>query len=118
MRRKIILVDDEVDLCRLLTKRLKQEGFQVAAVSSGREALALVEQEPPDLIILELALPGMGGFETLRRLRERAREVKVVVHTAHGTAQHVREAKALGVKEFLGKPFDQDRLLRLVAQVA
>ena len=116
VRGKILVVDDEEDLRLLLTDSLRREGFQVAAASSGREALALVEQEPPDLIILDLVMPEMDGIETLRRLRERGVTAKVLVLTAYGTAQQTREAMALGVREFIGKPFDLDRLIRIVAE--
>jgi len=116
VRGKILLVDDGEDLCRLFTESLGREGFQVVAVSSGHEALALVELEPPDLIVLDLVMQEMDGLEILRRLRKRAEAVKVVVLTAHGTAQRVRDAMALGVREFLGKPFDLNRLLRIVAE--
>ena len=116
MRGKILVVDDEEDVRRLLTESLRREGFQVAAAGSGREALALVQEEPPDLIILDLVMPEMDGIETLRRLRERGVAAKVVVLTAYGTAQQVREAMALGVGEFIGKPFDLDRLIRIVAE--
>ena len=116
MRGRILVVDDREDLCWLLAERLAREGFRVEAARSGREALALVEQEPPDLIILDLRLPGMDGLETLRRIRERGGTAKVVVLTAYGTAQQAREAMALGVREFLGKPFDLDRLLKIVAE--
>jgi len=116
VRGKILVVDDEEDLRRLLTESLRLEGFQLAAASNGREALALVEQQPPDLIILDLVMPEMNGIETLKRMRERGVTAKVVVLTAYGTAQQVREAVALGVKEFIGKPFDLDRLIRIVAE--
>ncbi|MBI4241847.1 MAG: response regulator [Candidatus Rokubacteria bacterium] len=114
MRGRILVVDDEEDFCWLLTQRLTREGFKVAAATSGRKALALVEREPPDLIILDLAMPGMDGLETLRRIRERGVTAKAVVLTSYGTAQRAREAMALGVSEFLSKPFDLDRLLRIV----
>lgn len=110
------MVDDEEDLCRLLTESLRREGFQAAAATSGRAALALVEREAPDLIILDLAMPEMDGLETLRRLRQRGVTAKVVILTAYGTAQQAREAMALGVSEFIGKPFDLDRLIRVVAE--
>ena len=110
------MVDDEKDLCWLFTERLRREGFEVVAAGSGREALALVKRAPPDLIILDLRLPEMDGLETLRRIRERGATAKVVVLTAYGTVQHAREAMALGAREFLGKPFDLDRLLRIVAE--
>ncbi|MBI3780398.1 MAG: response regulator, partial [candidate division NC10 bacterium] len=97
-------------------ERLRLEGFQVTTARSAREALALLEQEPRDLIVLDLDMPGMDGLESLRRIRERAWEVKVVILTAYGTAQRVREVMGLGVREFIGKPFDLDRLLRIVAE--
>jgi len=116
VRGRILVVDDEKDLCWLFTERLRREGFEVVAAGSGREALALVKRAPPDLIILDLRLPEMDGLETLRRIRERGATAKVVVLTAYGTVQHAREAMALGAREFLGKPFDLDRLLRIVAE--
>ena len=110
------MVDDQEDICRLLLRGLALEGFEVAAARSGREALAIVEKEPPDLIVLDLAMPEMDGLETLRGIRERGGNPKVVVLTAYGTAQRLREATALGVSEFLGKPFDLDRLIRVVVE--
>ena len=116
MRGRILVVDDEEEIRRLLTGLLTLAGFNVAAAGSGREALASVEQEPPDLIILDLGLPGMDGLEILRRIRERGGAAKVVVLTGYGTAQRAREAMALGVRDLLGKPFDLDRLLRIVVE--
>jgi len=110
------VVDDEEEICRVLTEILTVGGFKAVAARSGREALALVEREAPDLILLDLVMPEMDGIETLRRIRERAGEVKVVILTGYGTAQRAREALALGVREFVGKPFDLDRLLRIVAE--
>lgn len=116
MRGRILVVDDEEDLCRLFMRSLALEGFEVAAARSGREALALVEQESPDLIILDLVMPEMDGLETLRRMRERGVRARVVILTAYATAQRAREALALGVREFISKPFDLDRLLRIVSE--
>ena len=110
-----MVVDDDEKTCRLISESLRLEGFNVATATNGQDALLLLEREPPDLIILELALPEMDGIETLRHLRERAREVGVVILTAYGTVARAREAKALGVREFLGKPFDIGRLVRIVA---
>lgn len=118
VRAKILVVDDEEDLRWLLTERLRREGFEVAAAGSGREALALVQQEAPDLIILDLVMPEMDGIQTLRQMREQGVTAKVVVLTAYGTAQQIREAMALGVREFIGKPFELDRLIRIVAEEA
>jgi two-component system nitrogen regulation response regulator NtrX len=116
VRGTILVVDNEEEICRLFIEGLTPQGFKVAAVRSGREALALVAQEPPDLIVLDLVMPGMDGLETLRRIREVAGDVRVVILTAYGTVQQAREAAALGVREFIGKPFEWHRLLKLVAK--
>jgi len=115
VRGTILVVDDGEKTCRLISESLRLEGFSVATVRNGQDALLLLEREPPDLIILELALPEMNGIETLRQLRQRAREVGVIILTAYGTVARAREAKALGAREFLGKPFDIGRLVRIVA---
>lgn len=115
MRGAILVVDDDEKTCRLVSESLRHEGFSVATATNGQDALLLLERKPPDLIILELALPEMDGIKTLRQLRQRATQVGVVILTAYGTVARAREAKALGVREFLGKPFDLDRLLRIVA---
>ena len=115
-RGTVLVVDDEEEICRLLAEILALGDFRVATAQNGREALRLVEQEPPDLIILDLVMPEMDGVETLRRIRAQGNTTRVVILTAQGTAQYAREAMALGVTEFLGKPFHLDRLLTLVAQ--
>lgn len=109
------MVEDQRDLRELLATAFSLEGYAVSTAASGEEALALVQREIPDLIMLDLSLPGMSGIETLRRIREGGRAPRVVIVTAHGTPAHVREAMALGVHEFIGKPFDLDHLLRVVA---
>lgn len=118
MKGTILVVDDEEELCQLFLRCLALEGFEVAAVTSGPAALAVVEQERPDLIILDLGLPGMDGIETLRRIRERGVDSRVLILTAYGTAHRAREALALGAREFLSKPFDLSRLLKLLAEEA
>jgi DNA-binding response OmpR family regulator len=115
VRGRLIVVEDQRDLRELLATAFSLEGYAVSTAASGEEALALVQREVPDLIVLDLSLPGMSGIETLRRIREGGRAPRVVIVTAHGTPAQVREAMALGVREFMGKPFDLDHLLRVVA---
>lgn len=109
------MVEDQRDLRELLATAFSLEGYPVSTAADGNHALALAQREVPDLIVLDLALPGMDGIETLRRIRERGGTPRVVILTAHGTPAHIREAMALGVREFVGKPFDLDHLLRVVA---
>ena len=80
-------------------------GIEVTTAGSGSDALAILECERPDLIIMELALHGMDGLEILRRMKKRGDAPPVVILTAYGTAERLREALQLGVREFLGKPF-------------
>jgi len=112
---RLLVVEDQRDLRDLLATAFSREGYAVSAAADGPQALALTQLEAPDLIVLDLALPGMSGIETLRRIREGGGVPKVVILTGHGTPAHVREAMALGVREFMGKPFDLDQLLRVVA---
>lgn len=115
VRGKVLVVDDEQDLCDLLSKGFSLAGYAVSTAASGSEALAVLERESPDVIVLDLGLPVMSGMETLRRIRQRGHRSRVVILTARGTPAIAREAMALGVREFIGKPFDLDRLLRVVA---
>ncbi len=114
MRGNILLVEPEEATARSLAAILTRAEFTVLTAETGHEALRLVHREPPDLIILDLELPGMDGLETLRQLREHGVTAKVMIHAAHGTPRHAREARALGAREFLGKPFDVHRLLCIV----
>lgn len=116
MRGKILVVDDRQDGCRLFMKTLSLEGFEVRGAGSGPEVLDLVEQGWPDLIVLDLDRPGMDGIEILRQCKEQGGKARMMVLTAYGTAHLAREALALGVREFIGKPFGPDRLLQVVAE--
>jgi DNA-binding response OmpR family regulator len=116
MRGHILLVDPEPTASRQLAAVLAQAEFTVTTAASGPAALRLAHRAPPDLILLELALPGMDGMETLRQFRGRGITATVMIHTAHGTPEHARKARALGAREFLGKPFGADRLLRLIGE--
>ena len=117
VRGRVLVVDDEEAVCRLLCQALDRVGFDVTTATSGSEALAVLECERPDLIIMELALRGMDGIETLKRMRERGETPPVVVLTAYGTAERLLEALELGVREFLGKPFQLDRLVTIVGEI-
>lgn len=110
-------MDDDEAICRLLLRALARDGFEVTTATSGYEALAVLECKRPDVIIMELALRGMDGIETLKRMREGGETPPVVVLSAYGTAEGIREALELGVREFLGKPFELDRLIAIVGEV-
>lgn len=115
MKRTVLVVDDEEGIRRLMTEALAAE-FSVVTAGSGPEALNSVDRKHPDLIILDLALPGMDGIETLRRIRARGVTAKAMIVTAYSTAERMRQAQDLGVTEVVGKPFYVDELVRLIRE--
>jgi class 3 adenylate cyclase len=112
---KILVVDDTPANVKLLDAVLAPRGYTVLAAGSGEEGLALVEAERPDLILLDILMPGMDGYETCRRLREdpATAYLPVIMITASGTAEKLKALEA-GADDFVAKPFDQAELLARV----
>ncbi len=112
----ILVVDDEPDTVDLLRVTLSEEGFRVLSASDGHEALALLEREVPSLILLDMMMPGLSGFDVLEALgrdHEKAR-IPVVVLSARGDEASMRRGLALGARRYISKPFE---LRALVAEV-
>ena len=112
----VLIVDDTVDNLRLLAEVLGEQGYEVRPVTSGRQALQAVEQDPPDLILLDINMPEMDGYEVCRRLRlnERCRDLPVIFLTAMAdTASKVRAFNMGGV-DYITKPFQLDEVLARV----
>jgi DNA-binding NtrC family response regulator len=105
-----LIADDEAQLRRLLELRLRALGCQVAQASTGREALRMVEQELPALLLLDLQMPEMDGMAVLRHLKQADIDLPVIVITAHGSIEAVVEAMKAGAYDFLPKPFDPAHL--------
>ncbi len=110
----ILVVEDEPSLCQLLANNLSFEGFSVDAVGDGMPALAQHAAHRADLIVLDLMLPQMDGFEVLRILRERQDEVPVLMLTARGQETDRLQGLGLGADDYMVKPFS---VLELIARV-
>jgi DNA-binding NtrC family response regulator len=106
----ILIVDDEPQLCDLVATLLRERGHSVQSVHSGEAALQTAGERQPDLVLLDLHLGGIDGFETLRRLRAGAPDVPIVMMTAFGNVQAAVKAMKLGATDFIGKPFDNQEL--------
>jgi len=111
---KILLVDDDPGLLRLLSIRLRAEGYEIEAVESGEQALAIVSRFQPDLVVSDLRMDKMDGIELLKELQKRAPGLRVVIVTAHGTIPDAVVATQGGAFGFLTKPIDKDELMETV----
>jgi two-component system, NtrC family, response regulator GlrR len=111
---KILLVDDDPGLLRLLSIRLRAEGYEVEAVDSAESALAVVNNFAPDLVITDLRMDKMDGIGLLKELQSRSPGLRVVIVTAHGTIPDAVSATQSGAFGFLTKPIDKDELLSTV----
>ena len=112
--RKILIVDDQMGIRMLLSEVLKSEGYTVLEASNGVAALEVANQEQPDLILLDMKLPGMDGLQILKSLQSNGISASVIMMTAYGELELINEAKALGAKSHFTKPFDIDDLISLV----
>ncbi len=110
MRKHLILiVDDEPAILRLTRARLEADGHAVATAGSGEEALKLIESERPDLVLLDLMMPGIDGHETLRRVRQTS-QVPVIMLTARGSDSDKLKGFNTGADDYITKPFNPDEL--------
>ncbi len=107
----VLIVDDEIAIRETLEMILNYENYQVLKAGSGTEALAVVEKQTPDLILLDVKMPGMDGFEVLERLKATDKGIPVIVISGHGNIETAVEAVKQGAYDFLEKPLDRARLL-------
>ena len=112
----ILVVEDEAAISRLVRRTLEADGFAVQSVDRGERALEMLETERPDLIILDLMMPGIDGFETLRRIRATSR-VPVIMLTARAADADRLKGFQSGADDYLTKPFNPDELVARVTAV-
>lgn len=108
---KVLLVDDEVEFINTLAQRLKMRDLLVDTVYDGLQALESIRKVEPDVIVLDLKMPGMYGIEVLREIKKIRREIQVIILTGHGNAKDEQEARSLGGFDFLQKPVNIDLLV-------
>jgi DNA-binding NtrC family response regulator len=109
---KVLMVDDEEDFVKTLAERMKMRDLDSDVALNGEEALQVVEGEVPDVMVLDLKMPGIDGMEVLRRVRKSYPEVQVVVLTGHGSEKDREEAVRLGAFAYLQKPVEIETLIK------
>jgi len=113
---KILIVEDDQHMAKLLENELSHEGYETVHAKDGRKALELAESEKPDLILLDVMLPELNGFEVLRRLRKTS-EVPVILETARDDSIDKVNGLNSGADDYIAKPFDIEELLARIKAV-
>lgn len=108
---KILLVDDEKEFVHTLAERLETRGLKPAVAYDGEEALARVKEDEPEIMVLDLRMPGMHGMEVLRHVKRDHPDVQVIILTGHGSEADQELAGELGASDYLQKPVNLKRLM-------
>jgi two-component system response regulator (stage 0 sporulation protein F) len=112
--KKLLIVDDQCGIRLLLQEVFKGEGYVTLEASNGNQAIALVESTSPDLMLLDMKIPGIDGLQVLQRTKEINPSIKVIMMTAYGELNLISQAKQYGASKYFTKPFDIDELREAV----
>ncbi|MEI2389996.1 response regulator [Priestia megaterium] len=113
---KILIVDDQYGIRILLTEVLQKEGYTTFQAANGFQAIDITKEQAPDLVLLDMEIPGMDGIEILKRLKQHDETIKVIIMTAYGELDMIQEAKDLGALTHFAKPFDIDEIRKVVRE--
>ncbi len=111
---KVLIVDDEESICVMLSAIVEREGFKVLAARDGDTALKTIRSEAPDLLLVDIKMPGMDGMEVMRQAKELDRNLPVVLITAHADVRGAVKAIKGGAHDYLAKPFDNNEVIRVI----
>lgn len=109
-KRKLLIVDDQTGIRVLLGEVFKEEGYETFMAPNGKEAIEITNREAPELVLLDMKIPGMDGLEILKRIKAIDPKIKVIMMTAYGELDVIEETKASGALMHFTKPFDIDEL--------
>lgn len=114
--KKILIADDEPDVVQLVAMLLKPEGYELVTAETGEDAIEQVQEQRPDLVLLDILMPGGHGFSVLKSIRENPelRATKVMILSSKSYAEDRRRALDAGADAYMTKPFDADALLNTV----
>ncbi|WP_127588516.1 response regulator [Paenibacillus koleovorans] len=113
-KKKVLIVDDQNGIRVLLVEVFSSEGYHTSQASNGKLALEIVRRDPPDLVLLDMKIPGMDGLDILKHIKQINPSIKVIMMTAYGELDMIKEATDLGALMHFTKPFDIDDLRQAV----
>jgi two-component system, response regulator, stage 0 sporulation protein F len=114
---KILVIDDEADMRFAVRMLLERSGHTVIEAENGDAALAKLEGESPDLVLLDMRLPGMDGIQILQRIREKRKDIPIIMVTGYGNVELAEQALQLGADHYLSKPFHNKELIEVIEQI-
>lgn len=115
--KRVLMVDDEPKFCQAVGAFLRARGYEVAIAHNAADALLQLDQVAPDVILLDIRMPGLSGLEALKALRSRFHVPRVIIISASDTQETVQEALRLGAQAFMCKPVDFHELERVISGV-
>jgi two-component system alkaline phosphatase synthesis response regulator PhoP len=118
MTKKILVVDDEPDVLKFVTLRLKKAGYLVAAAMDGKAALEMMADGIPDLVLLDIKLPKMNGYEVCRHMKKNSElaKIPIILVTADASVSIARHSTELQVNDYILKPYHAEELFKKIAQ--
>jgi CheY-like chemotaxis protein len=116
---KILLVDDEPEIRYITRRMLERAGHSVVEASDGERALKMLKEERPDLVLLDVRMPGMNGWEVCRKIKSSSetRHIPVVMFTVRTSKDSVKKSRECGAEAHINKPFEREELLRVVGEM-
>ena len=119
MAKKVLIADDELNIVTALEFLLQKSGYEVMAAPNGEEALKQIESFAPDLVLLDVMMPRISGYEVCRRMRERAdwKHIKIIMLSAKGREAEVSKGVSLGADLYVTKPFSNNELVGKIGEL-
>lgn len=111
---KLLIVDDEIDVCEFAKRFFAKRGIDVFTASGGREALKIIDEDNPDLVLLDVQMEEINGIDVLKRLRDKNNNIKVIMVTGAENPAIINEANSLGVNGYIHKPLVLEELEKIV----
>ena len=108
---RVLIVDDEEELVTTIAERLQIRGIQTETATDGETALKMIEENPPQVVVLDVMMPGIGGIEILQRMKAQNLQIPVILLTGYGSSEQGTEGMELGAFDYLMKPCDLNMLI-------